>query len=123
MKDLTCIYGLRLFICSIEQNFYAFYFGLQCCDVFCSTWLKDLGKFFFFFDEATDWTWGGGARRARGARRGGSGFRKKTRLINGAGSGFRVRPAGRVRVQRNPTHTRPVAIPMSIYPEIWPIDN
>ena len=48
MKDLTCIYGLRLFICSIEQNFYAFYFGLHCCDVFCSTWLKDSGKFFFF---------------------------------------------------------------------------
>ena len=65
----------------------------------------------FFFDEATDWTWGGGARRARGARRGGSGFREKTRLINGAGSGFRVRLAGRVRVQRNPTQTRPVAIP------------
>ena len=41
----------------------------------------------------------------------GLGLGKKTRLINGAGSGFRVRPAGRVRVQRNPTQTRPVAIP------------
>ena len=36
-------------ICSIEQNFYAFYFGLHCCDVFCSTRLKDSGIFFFFF--------------------------------------------------------------------------
>ena len=29
--------------------------------------------------------------------------KKKTRLINGAGSGFRVRPTSRVQAKRNPT--------------------
>ena len=37
--------------------------------------------------------------------------RKKTRLLNGAGSGFLGRHAGRVRALRNPVRTQPVAIP------------
>ena len=40
----------------------------------------------------------GEARGADGTRRGRFGFKKKTRLLNGAGSGFGVGPAGRVRV-------------------------
>ena len=37
--------------------------------------------------------------------------REKTRLLNGAGSGFCDRPASRVRALRNPAQIRPVAIP------------
>ena len=54
----------------------------------------EIQTIFFFFDWATNWACGG---RARGARRGGFGFRKKTRLLNRVGSGFGVRPVGRVR--------------------------
>ena len=46
-----------------------------------------------------------------GARRGGFGAQKKTRLLNGAGLGFWDKSAGRVRVLKNPAWTRPVAIP------------
>ena len=45
------------------------------------------------------------------ARQGGFGVKKKTRLINEPGSGFWGRPASWVRVWKNPTRTRPVAIP------------
>ena len=45
------------------------------------------------------------------ARRGGFGVKKKTRLINGLGSGFWGRPASWVRVWKIPTRTQPVAIP------------
>ena len=51
-----------------------------------------------------------GARPAE-ARRGGFGVKKKTRLINGSGSSFWDKTASRVRVWKNPTQTRPVAIP------------
>ena len=48
-----------------------------------------------------------------GAQRGGFGVEKKIRLINGPGPGFQGRPTGRVRVWKNPTQTRHVAIPTS----------
>ena len=38
---------------------------------------------------------------------------KKTRLVNGPGSGRGSWPTGRIRVWKNPARTRPVAIPTS----------
>ena len=102
MKDLTCIYGLRLLSVVLSRIFVLFTLFCIVVMVFVLHGLKIQAIFFFYW--ATDWTWGGGAHRARGARRGGFGFRKKkTRLINGAGSGFRVRPTSRVQAKRNPT--------------------
>ena len=43
---------------------------------------------------------------------GGGGSGKKTRLVNGPGSGHGSWPAGWVRVWKNPARTRPVAIPI-----------
>ena len=48
---------------------------------------------------------------ARGACEVGLGPTKEIRLLIGPGSGRGSKPAGRVRVWKNPTQTRPVAIP------------
>ena len=57
MKDLTCIYGLRLLSVALSRIFMLF--TLVCIVVMFSV-LHGLKIqaffFFFFFDEATDWT-------------------------------------------------------------------
>ena len=99
MKDLTCIYGLRLLSVALSRIFLLF--TLVCIVVMFSVLhgLKIQAKFFFWIRPRIGPDVAGPARPDRA----GLGLEKKTRLINRAGSSFRVRPAGRVRVQRNPT--------------------
>ena len=66
-------------------------------------------KIFFFGPQNGPWSTM--AQWARGARGASLGPTKEIRLLIGPGLGRRSRPAGRVRVWKNLTPTRPVAIP------------
>ena len=83
MKDLTCIYGLRLLSVVLSRIFVLFTLFCIVVMVFVLHGLKIQAIFFYYW--ATDWTWGGEAHRARGARRGGFGFRKKKNPFNKRG--------------------------------------
>ena len=91
MKDLTCIYGLRLLSVALSRIFMLF--TLVCIVVmfFVLHGLKIQAIFFFLMRP-----------------RGGSGFRKKTRLINGAGSGTKKPDPYPTRCHSYICHSMPV---------------
>ena len=108
-------------VCDFERENHRFDICVYVCDrVWICVCVYDFGsknhksKFVFLISGLAGHEGMGPA----GARQGGFGVEKKIRLINRPGPGFQGRPAGRVRVWKNPARTQPVAISKRKAPDI-----
>ena len=108
-------------VCDFERENHRFDICVYVCDrVWICVCVCDFGsknhksKFVFLISGLAGHEGMGPA----GARQGGFGVEKKIRLINRPGPGFQGRPAGRVRVWKNPARTQPVAISKRKAPDI-----